>query len=283
MNLFPKRSLEYSIITKLQKQSWVIVELIEELRKTQSKLTKQAVYQVIRSLRKSEIVIVTSKKVALSSVWIDRMYEFFATAKNIYEGASEKNLSQDNFLSLEDGDQITYLFKNPRTTDIFWGHASNLLRTVMPKDEPLYIYTTHEWPMLVRQETELALMKSSEEDGHPWYFYVPYKDPLDEYVKQFFTRPSMIHNEAKHYFKENLYINTHGDYLIEVAIDPKTQKSIDDFYKTYSVWNDDAKGRLNFIVSHMKGRNKITISRNAKKAAKYKQFFKKYFHVKPTT
>jgi hypothetical protein len=76
------------------------------------------------------------------------------------------------------------------------------------------------------------------------------------------------------------YFNTYGDYIIEVTLDPKTQKSIDDFYKSYTIWNDDAKARLNFIVSHMKGRNKLTISRNAKKAEKYKKLFRKYFPVK---
>lgn len=278
MNLFPKKSLEYSIITHLQKQSWAIVELIEKLRISQPKLTKQAVYQVIRRLRKSEIVVVTSKKVALSSLWIDRMYDFFAIAKRVYEGgAMENTFSQESFLLLEDGDQITYVFKNPKTTDIFWGHASNVLRGVMPAGEPLYIYTPHEWPLLARKETEKALMKLGAEEGHPWYVYIPYKTPLDELTKSLFARPHMAHTESKHYFKENFYINTHGDYIIEVSLDSKTQKSIDDFYKNYSVWNQEAKDRLNHIVSHMKGKNKLTISRNAKKAARYKKFFKKYF------
>jgi hypothetical protein len=278
MNLFPKKSLEYSIILKLQKQSWVIVELIDELRKTRTKLTKQAVYQALRRLRKSEIVITASKKASLSSVWIDRMYDFFSVAKNIYEGApAVPGVYQENFVSLEDGDQITYIFKNPQNTDIFWGHASNILRGLMPSGEPLFIYTPHEWSMLAREQTEKDLMRNGTEDGHPWYVYIPYKDPLDEFTKPMFTTPNLAHTEAKHYFKENFYINTHGDYLIEVTLDPKTQKSIDDFYKTYSVWDAAAKARLNFIVSHMKGKNKLTISRNAKKASKYKQLFKKYF------
>ena len=278
MNLFPKSSLEYQIITHLQKQSWVIVELIEELRKTRPKLSKQAVYQIIRSLKKSEIVIVTSKRVSLSSIWIDRMYEFFTVAKHIYEGSSvDQDLHQESFLSLEDGDQITYVFKNPKTTDIFWGHASNILRSIMPTGEPLYIYTPHEWFILAREQTEKDLMRRGESDGHPWYVYVPYKDPLDEYVKPMFKRPSMIYMERKHYFKENFYINTHGDYTIEVTLDPKTQKSIDEFYKNNTVWNEETKARLVHIVSNMHGKNKLTVSRNSKKSEKYKRFFKKYF------
>lgn len=281
MNLFLKKSLEYAIITNLQKQSWVIVELIEKLRINQPKLTKQAVYQAIRKLRKSEIVVVTSKKVALSSVWIDRMYDFFSIAKRVYEGnSSESTTTQESFLSLEDGDQITYLFKNPKTTDIFWGHASNVLRGVMPEGEPLYIYTPHEWSMLAREETEKSLMQLGAKEGHPWYVYIPHKTPLDELTKSIFPRPHRAHTENKRYFKENFYINTHGDYIIEVVLDPKTQRSIDDFYTSTETWNNDTRARLIGIISHMKGKNKLTISRNRKKSEKYKRFFKKYFHMK---
>lgn len=278
MRLFPHDSIEYSIIEKLQKESLSPVFLIGELRKKKPSLTKQAVYQAIRKLRQLEIVIVSTQRVSLSSVWIDKMHEFFIQAKNAYQGTAdtERNYRED-FLSMEDGDKITYVFKTHQHVEAFWNHTSNALRRIMPADEPLYIYAPHEWAMLVRQETERRLMKLGQEEGHPWYFYVPYKDPLDEYIRQFFNKPSLLYNNEKHYFKENIYINTHGDYIIEVATDPKTQKSIDDFYKTYSVWDGAAKARLNFIVSHMKGKNKLTISRNAKKASKYKQLFKKYF------
>jgi hypothetical protein len=282
MNLFPQKSLEYTIIEHLQKQSWVIVDLIEDMRKTRPKLAKQGVYQAIRKLKKLEIVVITKKRVALSSVWIDRMHEFFTVAKRIYEGApGDTSVYRESFVALEDGDQITYVFKNPKTTDVFWGHAFNVLQSIMPKDEPLYMYSSHEWSFLAREETETELMRKGEEEGHPWYAYISHKDPLDIFTKKkYFGRTSMAHVEDKFYFKENFYFNTYGDYIIEVTLDPKTQKSIDDFYKSYSVWDDHAKARLNFIVSHMKGRNKLTISRNAKKAEKYKKLFRKYFPVK---
>lgn len=280
MNLFPKHSLESSIIILLQKQSWIIVELIAELKTNRPKLSKQAVYQVLRNLKKSEIVIVGSKTVSLSSLWIDRMYEFFAAAKYSYEGVDSNDSLTENFLKMEDGDRIVYEFKNPAATDIFWGHASNILRSIMPKNTPMLIYEPHNWFLLARESIEREIMDRSASEGHPFYVYIPATTLLDKYTKFLFSKPHSCHLENIHYFKENFYINTHGDYIIEVVIDPKTQSQIDKFYNTYTTWNADAESEIKRIVSHMKGRNKLTISRNAKKAEKYRKIFKKYFLIK---
>lgn len=278
MNLFPKASLEYQIITHLQKQSWIIVELIEELRKTRPKLSKQAVYQIIRSLKKAEIVIVASKKISLSSIWIDRMYEFFSIAKYAYEGRGLETNSNERFLSLEDGDSISYLFKNPNATDVFWAHAFNILMGIMPKDEPIYLYNPHQWFLLARTESETLLLKQGEDTGHPWFQYIAHKTPLDDFTKRiFFKKPSAAYTQNKQYFKENYYVDTFGDFLIEVVLDSKTEQAIDLFYQTHTIWNDDAKLHITKIISHMKGRNKLTISRNAKKADKIKKMLGKYF------
>ncbi len=272
MNLFPKASLEYQIITHLQKQPWVIVELIEDLKKTRPKLSKQAVYQILRSLKKSEIVIVASKRVSLSSLWIDRMHEFFTIAKYNYEGTG------DSFLNLEDGDSISYLFKNPHATDVFWAHAFNILMGIMPANEPIYLYNPHQWFLLARTESETLLLKQGEEEGHPWFQYIAHKTPLDDFTKKtFFKSPSGAYAQDKEYFKENYYVDTFGDFLIEAWLDPKTQQAIDLFYKTNEIWNDDAKSKLLRIVSQVKGKNRLTISRNAKKSEKIKRMLGKYF------
>jgi hypothetical protein len=278
MNLFPKSSLEYQIITHLQKQSWVIVDLIEELKKTRPKLSKQAVYQIVRSLKKSEIIIVASKRVSLSSIWIDRMYEFFSVAKYAYEGSTQGNISGESFLNLEDGDSISYLFKNPNATDVFWAHAFNILMGIMPKGEPIYLYNPHQWFLLARTESETLLLKQGEDEGHPWYQYIAHKTFLDDFTKKtFFKNPSAAYAQEKQYFKENYYVDTFGDFLIEAWLDPKTQQAINQFYQAHNVWNDDAKSQITRIVSHMKGRNKLTISRNAKKSGKIKRMLGKYF------
>jgi hypothetical protein len=279
MNLFPKQSLEYTVITHLQKQSWVIVDLIGELRKSRPKLTKQAVYQVIRKLRKSEIVIITNKRISLSIVWIERMHEFFTVAKYAYEGIDSNDSLTESFLKMEDGDRIVYEFKNPSATDVFWGHASNILQSIMPANIPMLVYEPHNWFILARGPVEKEIMKQSATEGHPFFLYVPSSTPLDRYAKSLFSSPHSTYIGNIHYFKENFYASTQGDYIIEVVIDLKTQAEIDKFYNTYTIWDAEAESEIKRIISHMRGRNKLTISRNSKKADKYKRIFKKYFLI----
>lgn len=273
MKLFPKQSLESIIITHLQYKSWVIVELIEELRIKRPKLSKQAVYQILRKLKKSEIVIVTSKRVALSSIWIDRMHEFFTVAKLAYKGS---DTSSESFMTLADGDRIVYEFKDPTATDIFWGHAMGLLITHMKTNEPVLLYNPHQWFLLMRPDSELHLIKQFEFMGHPWFTYIPSKTSLDTYAKSLFSGTSSCYLGDTHYFKSNRYINVFGDFIIEVDIDVPTHTQIEHIFKIESD-PDNAQKKLVSLIARMHGRNKLTITRSNKKAEKYRKMFKKYF------
>jgi hypothetical protein len=148
---------------------------------------------------------------------------------------------------------------------------------IMPKGEPIYLYNPHQWFLLARTESETLLLKQGEDEGHPWYQYIAHKTPLDDFTKSFFKKPNLAHTQAKHYFKENYYVNIFGDFLIEVVLDPKTEQAIDNFYQTHTQWNIQAQDEITKIVSHIKGRNKLTISRNAKKSGKIKKMLGKYF------
>jgi hypothetical protein len=275
MNLFPKQSLESLIITHLQQKTWVIVELIRELQKSKPTLSKQAVYQVLRNLKKIEIVIITSKRVSLSSIWIHQMNEFFEKAKNAYEGSG---VSPESFMNLADGDRIVYEFKNPHATDVFWGHVFNLLINDIKKGEPILIYNPHQWILLMRPESETRLMKHSESIGHPWFTYIPSKGVLDKYTKSLFSKPSSCYLGDKEYIKSNRYVNLLGDFIIETDIDLFTHTEIDRIFNTESD-PIHAQQQLISLISLMRGRNKLIISRNHKKSEKYRKIFKKYFLI----
>jgi hypothetical protein len=278
MQLFPKKGLESTIIELLQTKNWVIVNLISFLQDHKSNPTKQAIYQSIRKLKKSEIVIVANKTISLSSIWIDRMYNFFSIAQHAYQGGVFREDYSETFLNLEEGDKITYEFKNPVMTDIFWGNAVNLLAKQVPSNEPIYLYNPHQWFLLVRQEIELDLMHQSEAMGHPWFIYVPHTTPLDIYTKKLVKKPSILFTQAKHYYKENVYFNILGDFIIKVTLDKKTQHHIDTFFKTYSLWNEQSIHALKQIIESTRGRNILTIMRSKKNVVKYKKLFKKYFY-----
>ena len=75
---------------------------------------------------------------------------------------------------------------------------------------------------------------------------------------------------------KNYYINVFGDFIIEAWLDPKTTIEINDFYLNKKVLSKEVKEELKNIVSK-KGRNKLVISRNSRKASKTRSMFKKYF------
>ncbi len=209
------------------------------------------------------------------------MHDFFTVAKYTYEGSTaNNNQSTESFLNLEDGDRIVYEFKSPTTTDIFWGHAFNILLGVMKKDDPVLIYGPHQWFILARNEPESEIIRQAESQKHPWYVYVPNTTALDKHAKVFFKSPSSYYMQNLHYLKENFYVNVFSDFIVEVTLDEKTHSAIEQFYKTYTIWDKTAESELKYIISHMKGRNKLTISRSTKKADKYRNIFKKYFIFK---
>ncbi|MBP7846319.1 MAG: hypothetical protein KA007_02660, partial [Candidatus Pacebacteria bacterium] len=69
------------------------------------------------------------------------------------------------------------------------------------------------------------------------------------------------------------------DFIIEAWLDEKTTQEIDKFYKEENTLNESSKQRLISVISN-KGKNKLTISRNARRSAKLKNIFKKYFHIR---
>jgi hypothetical protein len=79
--------------------------------------------------------------------------------------------------------------------------------------------------------------------------------------------------------KRNYYLNIFDDFIIEAHLDEATAKKIDDFYNTATEWDPTTEAILKKIIAN-EGKNKLTISRNRKKADKLKKMFKNYFYIK---
>ncbi len=79
--------------------------------------------------------------------------------------------------------------------------------------------------------------------------------------------------------KNNYYLNIFGDFIIEAQLDADITNQIDRFYKETLSFDETAKSKLQKIVEG-KGKNKLTISRNKRKADKLRAIFKRYFLFK---
>jgi hypothetical protein len=281
MNILKPQSIEEHIISLLQKESHSGPELLLAIQTKRPGTTKQALYSALRKLRSAEIVITHKMRISLSSIWVTKMAEFFTLAKHFY---TKTTTTDEGFLNLEDGDRVTYAFKNPNVTDIFWGHAFDILAEITPITEPVYLYNPHDWFMLARPETEKLLFKKFAQAGKQLLVLAGGTDPLDKYIiKEFDGTIAQYHPTNELIFdKRNYYLNIFDDFIIEAHLDESTAKKIDDFYSTTTEWNPESEAILKKIIAN-EGKNKLTISRNRKKAEKLKRVFKSYFYIKPVT
>jgi hypothetical protein len=278
MNILKPQSIEEYVISLLQKESCSATELLALIRKYRPKTTKQALYATLRKLRSSEIIVIHKMRVSLSSIWVTKMAEFFMLSKHFY---TKTVTTDEGFLNLEDGDRVTYSFKNPNITDIFWGHAFNILAEITNITEPIYIYNPHDWFMLARPETEKILFEKITTKGKQILVLGGGVTFLDKFILKEFNGDTAQYHPTKEliFEKRNYYINIFGDFIIEVHLDEVSTKKIDTFYNNTIIWNTETETKLKKIITN-EGKNKLTISRNKKRSDKLKKMFNKYFYVK---
>lgn len=277
MNILNPTSIEEQIVSLLQKNSLTGARLLEEIKKDRPKTTKQAVYAALRVLRSGEIVVKHRKLFSLSSVWIIKMTEFFHMARYFY---TKTRTADEGFLNLEDGDRMSYVFKNPNVADMFWGHAFDILSEITPLAEPVYVYNPHEWFLLARHDSEKAIFDRITKTGKQLLVIAGGNTNLDKSLtKEFDGKISQYYPTDEVIFeKRNYYLNIFDDFIIEAWIDEDVARKIDNFYQATPTWNKETEAILKKIIE-IEGKNKLTISRNKKRAEKLKKVFKKYFHI----
>lgn len=275
MNLNTPTSTEEIIINALASTSENGEILLTTVRQTKPRFTKQALYVVLRKLLQQEVVVKHGKQFSLARPWLSKMTQFFSIAQERY-GVRTEGV---DFLNLTDGDKISYVFKSPHEADRFWGHAFDVLAAVMPQSEPVYIYNPHEWFILARAESELHLFSTLKDKKRQIWLTVGNRDPLDIFAKQYFDGTYLQYHllEKPLFEKDTYYLNIFGDYVIEASIDPETASAVDKLYKSSTEWDDTTKHHLQTLVA--KGKTKLTISRNERKAQKLKKLLGQYFFV----
>lgn len=274
--MFSKDSyLDDLILERLGDGPQAIPDLIAALAQIRPSTTKQAVYKALRGLRAAELIVQTRGEAALSSVWLKKLSGFIQNAQKNYRLDDTPSV---DFLSLKNGEKITYWFKTFEATDMFWAHAFDILSDIIPPAEAIYLYNPHEWFLLARPESELFLFNRLKTIGKKLYVLAGHRDPLDVAAQQYFdgTILNYYASPEEIFPKPNYYLNIFNDYLIEVWLDPKVAAAIDAFYSCHNVLDETAKQEL-LEITKQKGRNKLVIYRNERKADKLRRIFKKIF------
>lgn len=274
MDIVTPKKIEDIIISKLIRGEQRSTSLLDDIRKTRKNTTKQGFYAILRKLRKNEIVLVYKGIVSLNTVWIRKL-------RGIFELADKKYLSgQESFdaLKLENGESLSYTFKNLNNLDIFWGHSQNIFLHNSPITEPVYCYDPHYWLYLARNKTEIELLNEITKNKRQFLMNIGNSYFLDKVIKKNFNSDYLQCNYKKIFTKNNYYITVIGDYITEVYLDKRTSDIIHGFYSKTTELSDRTIGFLKELLDK-KIQSRIKITRNTKKSCILKKRLGKDFYI----
>lgn len=274
MSLIKPQNLEEEIIRLLSHQKRSTIDLLSHIQKSQYTVTKQGFYKALRRLKKEEVILIYKKIVSLDTVWIRRMSAFVEETTRAYE------VTRDSFdiLWLEDKQSLTYSFSTIQNLDNFWGNFQSILVNKTHHKEPVFSYDPHYWFFISRRERELELLKEMVEQKRQFLMTVGGTLPLDKIVKKDFNNDYLQYNYKTILEGNNQYMTVIGDYIAEVTLDSAVSDKIDTIYKNETSASADVTARLTALLD-TRGKNKIKISRNTKKAEMLKKRFQRDFYV----
>lgn len=238
----------------------------------------QSVYAVLRKLREQGIVLLNKKLLTLNIVWVEEQSELLKRARDTYLESTDSGTF--SIETLEEGDRVTYQFKNPVLLDEMWGHTFMLLLNRIQKEIPIMIYNPHSWFPLVRYASEKTIFQSLFDNGFRAYFSFGGQEELDRDICKKFVEPigHSYSTGVELGLKKEKYINVVGDYMIEVELDEAVAEAINKYFSKYKkIEHSDAK-ELQEIVSK-RGKNKLTLSRNSHKAQRLRSRLAKDFLI----
>lgn len=276
MSIHTTSSIEQCLLQALQHGPRRVVGIILELKELRPGTTKQGVYAALRILKKQEKVVLHRGRASLNSAWVSSMASFFSVAEQYYRNEES---GDGNFLHLQDGEKISYSFKNAVLTDAFWGHAFHLLVATEQLDTPIYLYNPHQWFLIARQKSEKELIAFVQKNKRQYLLTVSSSYPLDKHIAILFDgeRSQYYMRNTPLFAKNNYYMNIIGDFIIEVWIDKDVANNIDDLYTSSGSYSEQTKKELEKIIA-LQGKTKMVISKNKRKADTYKNMMKKHFY-----
>jgi len=269
-----KTRIEEYIIEVLDKGALDGPSLLTEVAVLHGPTTKQSVYKALRKLIQDEILNKHSAHYSLNRYWLQKIRDF--TDRHI-EGSG--TVDAENISNFEDGDSVTYVFKNPFLLDITWGHLYDILYEASPVEQVLLNYHPHEWLIHSRPETEKFWLNRFQEDNKIMCFAIGSSTFLDRQFQKEHSSDNVKVNLGESYgLRPNQYLSVLGDFVIEVTTDKNFEKEVHEFFNHTDKLEDIDPLEITHI-SKLKYRSKLKLSRNKRKADKWKTKFKQDFYI----
>lgn len=272
----PPNGLQHDIVELLRTGPLPGRELLAKLNKRVGKTTKQGMYAALRKLITAEIVVKHKRQISLNVAWLTKLESFLSHAEQTYT----KTPRPGTVLDMRDGDRIRYEFGNTNLTEAFWNHTNHVLAANHPKT-PWFGYNPHCWFFLADPERERGFRDFIAKNGGQYFIMADGTWPLDRAIRsefdgknsQYFIRHSPL------FKKQDYYLNVIGDYLIEAWLDPAHARVIERIYASATEITADVQKRLRDVINS-KGRTRLIVSRDKKKAERLRRTLAKPFYVR---
>lgn len=265
------------VIAALQNGPLRITALITYLARHGDPLSKQGVYLALRELARDEVIVVYKQQVSLNRAWLLKLADFSAMAHRRY---FEPDVPANLFKTLEQKQRVTCTFKTLSLLDAFWGHALYTLIENNPAHDVLFMYNPHWWFAYSRNPSEIAIIDFCKRRGPLLLLTAGHNTPIDHAASKFLTGDhAQYHVRTKPLLsRENYYINILGEYIIDVWIDKNLHDHIERLYHTEERVTKEWVDRLESLNT-LKGKSKLTISRNPKRADDLRKKLSRPFYI----
>ncbi len=258
--LFPTSPLSQAVIQALSLRSMKGPEIIAHIDKQYPGITRQAVYQALRVLLKEELVIKNNTFFEINRLWA---YKLRSLSDSILGPAS---VSSSVITSMQEGDRLSYYFKDIYQSDIVWGNIADILLDNLGSEVPIVMYFPHEWFLIAREKSESQLFRRYGEVEKTLLIAIGGQTPLDTLVQKEWNGEYVhVNTGTKYNFKENYYLNIYGDYIIEVTTPLTISNALEVVYRSTKVITPVIRNEITRIVQQPH-RTKFLLSKNKKRA-----------------
>lgn len=268
------KKIEEKIVEILDRNPLDGPSLLKKLTEQENAPSKESFYRILRSLKEDEIVHKDGPIYTLNRIWLKRMRDFI-----------DKHIQSDtlNILDMQEGDKITYKFKNPNLMGIYWAHSGNVVFDNVGSKTPILIYHPHEWLIYTRTHSEEFFLQNfvnGYDRGKGKVFWIMGGNtPLDKKFQKEWNKGLLeIGTGIDIGAGKNLYVNVVGDYVFLVTTEKSFGEKLDQIFQTNEIMSPKALVELKGLTEK-NYRTKLVLMKNKKEADKWKKKFKKYFAV----
>jgi hypothetical protein len=268
--LFSFTPTEQYIIDKLSNGTSTPKQLSLDYVRDFPNSPRQSIYKSITSLKSREVITGDRTGVVLSNAWLDKLQEFISTTRDI----------PDHVLELSQGEYLSYMFPNFDVCDTFFHHHTRLMHKRTPRTIPLITHNPHHWFLVTRKQQERELWQDLAREGVLCMISVPATTRVDSQIGSYFMSldPLLKYSPATALTKNTQYVVVIGDFIYITTIEQWRADAIDAWYQTYTTITPENTQELSEIINK-RGRIKVKILRNKKKATEWRKKIGKYFLI----